>query len=215
MSKPWRLHDSHVELLQSARSEMLKAVGKYEPCMAYTYGLSLTDASARELPRRWQPARSGIPVPAPLDKYQDRVQRISESYGKTQSFQYFRKHGLDIYLTETVQQFQLFRIPAVHHACRQMLRMSRHAALVRKSDKESGTRGVRYHHSRPIAECTCWATSRSPPLIAAARMFSIYVQVNSFSQHEAWQGCWRSSTEYTYQMLAFVALRSRTCNWAT
>lgn len=39
----------------------------------------------------------------PLDKYQDQVQKISESYGNFQSFQYFCEHNLDIYLTEMVE----------------------------------------------------------------------------------------------------------------
>ena len=41
-------------------------------------------------------------VPTPLDKYQDQVEAVSESYGKFQSFQYFCKHDLDIYVTEMV-----------------------------------------------------------------------------------------------------------------
>ena len=37
-------------------------------------------------------------IPAPVNTYQeDHFQEISESYGKTQSFQVFYKHGLDIY----------------------------------------------------------------------------------------------------------------------
>ena len=47
-------------------------------------------------------------VPTPLDKYQDQVQDISESYSKFQSFQYFCKPDLDIYLTETVSIYDAF-----------------------------------------------------------------------------------------------------------
>ena len=44
-----------------------------------------------------------LPVPAPLNTYQDQVQEFSESHVKTQPFQHFCKHDrLDIYVTETV-----------------------------------------------------------------------------------------------------------------